>query len=75
MPQLSERAGNDAFVPGLVEWSDRSPTHDSRLPRKNLSVKDSIAACAVFLGYTLICMCVGLAAVALVARAWLAIFE
>lgn len=59
-------------------WSTRSnttPARDSESARKDLSMKHSITASAFLLGYIVIYMCVGFAAVALVARAWLAIFE
>lgn len=65
-------------VSGIPLWTTGSNTtlaRDSESARKDLSVRHSITACAVFLAYIAIYMCVGFAAVALVARAWLALFE
>lgn len=59
-------------------WSSRlnaTATRDSESARKDLPIRHSITACAVLLAYIAIYMCVGFAALALVARAWLAVFE
>ena len=55
--------------------SNNPLVRDSESARKDLSMKHSVTACAFLLGYIAIYMCVGFAAVALVARAWLAIFD
>lgn len=75
MSQRFQGVGSYAFVPRSVKCSDRAPADDVQVPRKNPSVKDSISACAVLLGYVAVYMCVGFAVVALVGRAWLAVFE
>lgn len=65
-------------VSGIPLWTaGSSATHarNSKPAQEGLSIRHSITACAVFLAYIALYMCVGFAAVALVARAWLAIFE
>ncbi len=65
-------------VSDIPLWTTGSSTtlaRDSKSARKDLSARHSITACAVLLAYIAIYMCVGFAVVALVARAWLAIFE
>jgi hypothetical protein len=54
---------------------DSKSQHDSESASKHLSIRHSITACAVLLAYIAIYMCVGFATLALVARAWLALFE
>ena len=59
-------------------WStspNTTPAPNFESARKDLSIKHSITACAVLFSYVAFYMCVGFAAVALVARAWLAVFE
>ena len=65
-------------VSDIPLWPTGSSTtlaRNSESARKGLSIRHSITACAVLLAYIAVYMCVGFAAVVLVARAWLAIFE
>lgn len=62
-------------IPLLSGGLRARPPQDPKSARRDLSMKHSITACAFLLGYIAIYMCVGFAAVALVARAWLAVFE
>ena len=62
-------------IPLWNTGSITKPARHSKSPRADLSIRHSITACAVLLAYIALYMCVGFAAVALVARAWLAIFE
>ena len=66
---------NVSDIPLWTRSLNATPTRDSESARKDLSMKHSVTACAVLLAYIAIYMCVGFAALALVARAWLAIFE
>ncbi len=62
-------------IPLWNTGSITTPARHSKSPPTDLSIRHSITACAFFLAYVAIYMCVGFAAVALVARAWLALFE
>jgi hypothetical protein len=65
-------------VSNIPLWTTGSSTthaRNSEPAQKRLSMRHSIAACAVLLSYIAIYMCIGFAALALVARAWLALFE
>jgi len=66
---------NVSDIPLWTSRSNATPARASEPARKDLSMKHSVTACAVLLAYIAIYMCVGFAALALVARAWLAIFE
>jgi len=75
MNQTCQTGINVRVIPLWTDGSGAVPARDLESARKHPSITHSITACAVLLGYTVIYMCVGFAAVALVARAWLAIFE
>jgi hypothetical protein len=75
MNQTCQTGINVSGIPLWTTGSIATPARASESPRKHLSIRHSITACAVLLVYLAIYMCVGFAAVALVARAWLAIFE
>lgn len=65
-------------VSGIRLWTTSSNTGFAESPesaQKGPSIRHSVAACAVLLAYIAIYMSVGFAALALVARAWLALFE
>lgn len=62
-------------IPLWTTVSTTTPACDSESARKHLPIRHSITACAFLLAYVAMYMCVGFAAVALVTRAWLALFE
>jgi hypothetical protein len=75
MNQTCQTAINVRNIPLWTTSSITTPARDSKPARKHLSIRHSFTACAVLLAYIAVYMCVGFAALALVARAWLAIFE
>jgi hypothetical protein len=66
---------NVSDIPLWTRSLNATPARDSESAPRDLSMKHSVTACAVLLAYIAVYMCVGFAALALVARAWLAIFE
>ena len=62
-------------IPLWTTGSSAPLARNSESAPKDLSMRHSVTACAVLLAYIAVYMCVGFAAVVLVARAWLAIFE
>ena len=75
---MSQTCQTRIHVSGIPLWTTGSittPARDSESTRKDPSIRHSITACAVLLAYIAIYMCFGFAALALAARAWLAIFE
>ncbi|HEY3823570.1 MAG TPA: hypothetical protein VGL82_03385 [Bryobacteraceae bacterium] len=73
MNQACQTRIND--IPLWTRGREVAAARESESARKDLSIRHSITACAVLLAYITIYMCVGFAAVALVARAWFAVFE
>ena len=81
MSQTCQTRIHVSDIPLWTTGSITKPARDSKCSRdsgsalKEPSIRHSITACAVFLAYIGVYMCVGFAGIALAARAWLAIFE
>jgi hypothetical protein len=75
---MNQTSQTSVGIGAIPLWTGALGALPARAPdpaRKELSMKHSITACAVLLGYIAIYMCVGFAALVLVERAWLAVFE
>jgi hypothetical protein len=75
MNRICQTGINVSGSPLWTTGSNATRARDSESSRKDISIRHSITACAVLLAYVAIYMCIGFAALALVARVWLAIFE
>jgi hypothetical protein len=75
MNQTCQTGINATNIPLWTTGSSTTLARNSESAPKDLSIRHSITACAVLLAYIAVYMCVGFAALALIARAWLAVFE
>jgi hypothetical protein len=75
MNQTSQTSPGIGDIPLWTAGLGTLPARAPELARKDSPIKHSIIACSFLLGYVALYLWIGFAALRLVERAWLAVFE